>query len=318
MIEWLNHANPWLDPRPWLLVLGLLPLAGAVLLTLRVRGFRHAERDEYHVWLVLLAAGTLGWVAGGVTVNAANRWAMPPPECLRPQPCVVIDRATSTVPLAEGMFPKGDDKGYGMLEAWIPRVGCHTVRKEGDDVFSGDALVAICPSRLPPEEFRGQYVRRLMQYVRRGGKLLVIDSWDNNQSTADALLRPFGLSILHNEVWKGRLSVAGQASVSDADGACEVAGGEPLARIDKVPVAAAVHYGKGLVMAVGLGSLWNDTRMGGHWMQEPSPAVRARYEVLFSLLRTLLAGKAPSATTPPTSTKPAEELPLKESGPAEL
>ena len=28
MIEWLNHANPWLDPRPWLLLLGLVPLGG--------------------------------------------------------------------------------------------------------------------------------------------------------------------------------------------------------------------------------------------------------------------------------------------------
>jgi hypothetical protein len=56
--------------------------------------------------------------------------------------------------------------------------------------------------------------------------------------------------------------------------------------------------------------------MGEHWMQEPSRAVRARYDLLFSVLRTLLAGKPPAP--PPTEKRPAEDLPLKESGPAEL
>ena len=27
MIEWLNHADPWLEPRPWLLLLAVPPLA---------------------------------------------------------------------------------------------------------------------------------------------------------------------------------------------------------------------------------------------------------------------------------------------------
>ena len=56
---------------------------------------------------------------------------MPVPECLRPEPCVVIDRNTSTVPLAKGMYATGDGEGYGMLESWIARLGCYTVRKEG-------------------------------------------------------------------------------------------------------------------------------------------------------------------------------------------
>ena len=30
MVEWLNHGNPLLDPRPWLLLLGLLPLAAGL------------------------------------------------------------------------------------------------------------------------------------------------------------------------------------------------------------------------------------------------------------------------------------------------
>ncbi len=361
MIEWLNHANPWLDPRPWLLLLGLLPLVAGIWLVQRpttaVAGGGNAAAppaiavagrcaivNPLSGALLLLAAGTCGWVAGGLAVNAANRSAAPPPDCLRPQPCVVIDRTTSAVPLAEGMFlaaelaehrraappspkgmfPRDNDKGYGMLEAWIPRIGCYTIRKEGDEAFSGDALVVICPNRMPPEQpeefrrrgFRSPWIGRLVEYVRGGGKLLVIDTPENAQSTANVLLEPFGLSVRRNKPWMGKLSTVGQTALVEVESAWEVAGGQPLARLDKLPVAATVQYGKGSVMAVGFGSLWNDTRLGETWMIEPDAAVKARYEVLFGLLRTLLEGKPPAV--PPAPKKPAADLPLKESGPAEL
>ena len=51
-------------------------------------------------------------------------------------------------------------------------------------------------------------------------------------------------------------------------------------------------------------------------MLEPDATVKARYEVLFALLRSLLDGK-PLPTPPPKPVKkPAIDLPLKESGPA--
>ena len=43
MVEWLNHGNPPLDPRPWLLLLGILPLAGGLWIA----------RGHDGVWLVL-------------------------------------------------------------------------------------------------------------------------------------------------------------------------------------------------------------------------------------------------------------------------
>jgi hypothetical protein len=60
--------------------------------------------------------------------------------------------------------------------------------------------------------------------------------------------------------------------------------------------------------------------MGETWMLEPEPDVKARYDVLFSLLRPLIEGK-PLPSVPLAPEKPAEkapDLPMKESGPAEL
>jgi hypothetical protein len=331
MVEWLNHANPWLDPRPWLLVLGLLPLAAGFWMVINqgtVPIFVSAKMGlspstpaspPAGIWLVLLAAGTCGWVIASLAVVGAHRWAMPTPECPTPERrerCVVIDRNTSTVPLSKGPDTQGGGEGYGLFEQWLARLDCHTVRKEGPEAFSGDVLVAVCPSRSVPEEFRQQLVR----YVDGGGKLLVIDSPENTDSTADKLLSPFGLSINHDRPWKGSLTTAIKVPEVEVANACTVVGGKPVARIGEYPVAATVRHGKGSVMAVGFGSLWNDTRMGETWMLEPDPAVKARYNILFGLLRPFFDDKPWPAFPPPATEKKddGKNPPLKESGPAEL
>jgi hypothetical protein len=114
------------------------------------------------------------------------------------------------------------------------------------------------------------------------------------------LLWPFGLSIRRGQAWRGKLSTTDKLPVVDIERAYEIVGGQPLAKLDKLPVAAAVRHGKGLVMAVGFGSLWSDERMGETWMTEPDAAAKARYEVLFGMLRMLLDGKPewPSPTRP--------------------
>ena len=303
MVEWLNHASPWADPRPWLILLGIPPLVIGLWMA---RGFGRE-------WLALLAAGSCGWVVGSLAVIGTHSWAMPIPKRIHPECLVVVDRTTSNVPLAKGLYPQGDDEGYGMLEAWLSRLDCQSVRKEGPEAFSGDVLVAICPSRSVPEEFR----QALEKYVADGGRLLVIDSPKNYGSTANSLLWPFGLTIHHDQEWMGKLSTVLPLPTVDIEQACEISGGQPLAKLDKLPVAALVRHGKGSVMAVGFGSLWNDTRMGETWMAEPDATVKARYDVLFGLLRPFFHGRE---FPPPKAEKNDDEKSsiLKEFGPAEL
>jgi hypothetical protein len=196
-------------------------------------------------------------------------------------------------------------------------------------------MVVICPSRPVSDEFR----ERLKQYVTDGGRLLVIDSPENVRSTANSVLWPFGISIHHDRAWKGQLGTNTQLPAVDIARANEVAGGQPVARLAEWPVAAAARFGKGSVLAVAFGSLWNDKSMGEHapkeawdlsWMFEPNAAVRARYDLLFGFLRSVLENKplpamplstlekgpqemGPKETDPQDKTSPG----LKESGPAE-
>jgi len=293
MIEWLNHNGT--RTAAWVaLLLTLLP-AGAGIWLAAKRPSDAAARESADAWLVLASAVLCGGVLGGAAAGWWTRRQMPVPEVQRPLPCVVVDRTTSEVPLSKGAYTQGDGQGYGLLEQWIARLGYVTARRTGAEAFEGDALVVLCPSRSVSAEFREQLVR----YVAAGGRLLVIDSPENDASTANSLLWPFGLSFERDQPWNGRLTVtsdpwAGRPALAgnwpdfNVEQAWSIHGGEPLARIGIKPVAAAKRHGKGLVMAVGFGSAFNDTNMGSNWMTVPDAALRRRFDTLFSLLRYLV------------------------------
>ena len=325
MIEWLNHGNPLFDPRPWLFLLGLASLCGSILIAMR----------GSVAWLVLLAGAICGWAFAAEGVAALHRWDMPLPEKInKPMTRVVIDRSASDVPLSKGAYTQGDGIGYGMSEQLIGRLGYYTIRQEGEGAFSGDALVVFCPNRPVEASYREQ----LERYVAEGGRLLVFDSPENVNSTANSLLWPFGLSVQRKQTWKGSLTMVDRWPGIDVLQAYEVSGGKPVARISERQVAAIAQHGKGTVMAVGFGSLLNDKNMGdaAMWMVEPDAPMLLRYEVLYSLVRLLVENKPvePSATSgympAGESTSPdvdskikprtplrLPELPLQELGPQE-
>jgi hypothetical protein len=90
----------------------------------------------------------------------------------------------------------------------------------------------------------------------------------------------------------GVLTAAGPWPGLQVEHAAEVSGGQRIASLDGGPaVAATIRHGKGLVMAIGFGSLFNDARMGNQWWHYPDETERTRYEFLFSLLRCVLEDK---------------------------
>jgi hypothetical protein len=284
MVDWLNHGS-FFDSL-WRRLLLLVPLAlVAVALLLVGLGFAYGHSG---LWLPLIAAGLFAWTLAAWGVETAQRRRMPPPVPERPIPRVVIDRTTSEAPLAKGAYNESDDGlGFGMLEHWIPRLDCYTVRESGPAAFSGDLLVTVCPTRSVSREFR----EGLVEYVARGGKLLVLDSPVSEGSTANSLLWPFGLGVKHAATGQpGRLAIAGNGPGIPLDAACQVTGGEPFARLGTMPVGARAKYGHGEVMAIGFGYLFNDNHMGAEWIPQPNAETRAKYEVLYALVRALLNG----------------------------
>ncbi len=272
---------------------------------------------------MLVSAAACGWVLGSAATAAltAREMPLPAPRQESRLPCVVVDRTASQAPLAKG--PDNDDRGgrgFGLLEQAIPRLGYATVRAEGDDVFRGDAVLMICPSRPIDEGFR----RRLIEYVDGGGRLLVIDAGLSDvPSTSNQILRPFGLSLDYTQPWNGELTrPAREADAGDSvprveeaqfpagifvESAWQVLGGTGLAAVHAklerlhatdaeaytdATTCAAARYGGGLVMVCSFGNMFNDKGLGNDAWHDPDRAERARYDVLFALLRRLVQDEA--------------------------
>jgi hypothetical protein len=334
LVEWLNHQGGidlwWL----WTL-LGLGAISNGLWLV----------RQDGSAWLVLVAATACGWVIGSaVTAGLLLReMPLPAPQEGRRLPQVVIDRTISQVPLAKGAFYEtGEtDGGFGLLEQAIPRLGYATVRAAGSDVVQGDpdTVVIILPTRPATEVFREQVI----DYVKRGGRLLVIDAGLRDvPSTANQILRPFGLSLDYTQPWTGELVKPAmkvdfvnptQALVEEAkyppgikvDSAWQVTGGTPLAAVrvnmgqldfkggdvyEDRTICAVARYGEGQVMVASFGNMFAGKNMGSFWALNPNPTERARYDLYFALMQRLVKDKpivVPTRAadlTPPTIKSP--------------
>ena len=281
MLEWLNHRSPLDNGSVRLLV--TVPVLLAAFASLAI-GLLLA-RGPGVAWPVLVGAGVLGFTIASLVVAAVHAHSMPEPQAVRPMVRVAVDRTVSQVPLSLGGFTEPDGRGYGLLEQWIPRLGYSTRRSSGQEAFSGDALVVICPTGSVTREFR----EGLEEYVAGGGKVLVIDSPDVVGSTANSLLRPFKMAINHGVDQQGELRLTDDWPPGiELQATCQVVGGEPFMWVGQLPVAARVDHGKGSVMAIGFGSLFNDDGMGMYWTQDPDAELLNRFDVLFALVEALV------------------------------
>jgi len=309
LVEWLNHRGStglwWL----WTL-LGLAAVANGLRLV----------RNEGSAWLVLVAALACGWTLGSTTTAAllAREMPLPSPQPNHRLPQIAIDRTTSQAPLAKGAFNEDQvsGQGFGLFEQSLARLGYQTVRAEGDDALRGDAVVIVCPSRPASEAYR----KRLVEYIDGGGRLLVIDAGlSNAPSTSNQILKPFGLALDYAQAWSGELAkpelktdASGKERPAEevkfpsgigVDSAWQVLGGTSVAmvhaKLEKFdskdadahadqPICATAQYGKGLVMVASFGNMFNDKNLGNDQWHDPTPAERARYDVLFALMRRLV------------------------------
>jgi len=203
----------------------------------------------------------------------------------------------STLPLAG--FIAGKSDGFGIFERWILRLGYFTARKSGADALHDKLVIFTNPDKPVSPDFRDAVER----YVNDGGKILVIDSAENQGSTSNSLLAPYNVHFKRDAALAGDLEVASTISTTQpatttvspipVTNATEVATeegttGEILAKITDKPVSMTVQHGKGTVTVVGYGTRFSDLNMGFTGDNEPDAQLRAVYQVEFDLLRKIV------------------------------
>jgi hypothetical protein len=284
MIEWLNHRSVIAKPRPWLVGSGVLILAAGLVI------FLSSSADG----MLLLAFGLLGWAIAVVGVQIVHRTTMPMPTPERPFVQVVIDRTLCDGPLAKNGFIEGSKGGFGIFERWLLRLGYFTARRQGRSVFDADLVIFFHPHRAVEERFR----RQLVEYVAAGGKVLVIDSPQNEGSTSDELLQEFGTAVDHSAPVSGQLRTAAGWPAVPVAGAALVRGGEPFAWIEDQPVGTTIRHADGQVTVIGFGSRFNDANMGFTGDVVPDANLKQVFDLQFALIPAIVESKSSDASSP--------------------
>ncbi len=313
MVEWLNHRRPAVEPWPWLIALTVSLACGAC----------WAAWGSGQIGLVMLVAALLGYTATTWGVAAAQQRAMPMPAPLpEHHPLLaVMDRSVSGARFPVNGFMDGRPHGFGVFERWILRLGYFTARRPAPYGFASDVdLLVVAYPRRPVSK---EYLRDLAQYVSRGGKLLVLDSYKNDKAfiedanqlslirdqldepaagelsehaTTNDLLEPFQMSVDHSTALQGALHCAQGLKTVATSSALQVSGGESFVWIDGHAVGAWRKVGQGMVIVIGYGDRLCDQQMGVTGDLEPDAELRNVYEWEYALVRAILRGETPTPT----------------------
>ncbi|MCP4608519.1 MAG: hypothetical protein GY845_07385 [Planctomycetes bacterium] len=275
MLEWLNHRNSPYPIRLFLFILGF-PLLVYGLVLCRKWGV---------AWLVVICAAVFGWSIAAAGTRAIHRNSMRLPKAVRPMVQVAIDRTVCNGPLSKSGFISGKQKGFGIFERWILRLGYFTSRRSGPEALTGDLVVFMDPNQTVTNNFREE----LVDYVEKGGKVLILDSPANTGSTANSLLYPFGLTVTPNMQLRGQLKAPEKWPVIQIDSTCEIKGGQAIASVTNIPVIARAHHGKGAVTVVGFGNRFADAYMGVTGDVVPDDELRKVFDVQFAIFRDIIS-----------------------------
>ncbi|HYM81958.1 MAG TPA: DUF4350 domain-containing protein [Candidatus Limnocylindria bacterium] len=290
MIDWLNRSNRFHTLR---LLFLLLALIGLVLFAWGVRG-----SPRWHALQALVIAGLLGFVATQRACDALAARDYPLPQPRQPIEEIVFDAEHGDFLLPRHDLVYGYWNAIQTFYVWTQRIGLvPRVADRLEDALShpGRALVEFNPRR----SFDLQEIDGIVDFVRRGGMLVVIDTPENEESSANELLGPFQMSFSSQVqdsiavlrplgaagAWlraPGPVDTLGVAAKARA-----VEGAQPLLVLPEGETVMGYQpFGRGTVLAFGAGRLFSDEVMGGTATM-PTPHQRALYQAEFDLFETI-------------------------------
>ena len=291
-VDYLNREGvryPWVHP----VALAAFGIACALATTqwLRLRsGFG---------WLCIWVCA--GLAVGTCAVSSLNAAVHGPLPVVDVSPVVVFDTEHTDATLFNylGVARERGTRGFEQFYLCARRIGMYPTAGGTADIMrlSPDGVVLIEPCKVFSEE----ELALLAEYVRRGGRLLIVDSILNQRSTANQVLGQFGMMthlVADAVEMSGPMDspphavVGGSPVRGDLSGISprlRILGGEPIEAASRGQTAVAeVTVGEGVV-AVAVDSYRYSERVLGLPLQrgKPTSITRARYRDAHDLLKTV-------------------------------
>lgn len=291
VMDYLNRENSFSYLNSLFAVFAVISLLGSLYLLRR--------EGKTKVLFVFLLAGLLAFSLATPVFSFVNDYNHSLPSAEEDYTKVCFDMEHSNVVIKSSSKIEMDtnpDKLYDTFFVWTQRVGCFPSLEDSLEkgVEKGDAVVIINPD----EDFSGKEVKSLGNYLENGGKLLVMDSVINSDSTANDLLGNFNISIkkefsnhsLYNYSlnksggYGGNLTSLGNA----ANPYLTIKGGnKTIATKGNVTSIAVKKYGEGEIIVVVDSYMFSDKVMGGTFT-EPDKSLRKIYDTEYYIFEKLL------------------------------
>ena len=214
--------------------------------------------------------------------------AYPLPAPRTPYTKVVFEQEHGDYELPLQGFTKEREKSYEVFYTWVLRVGYYpfTGKTLEEDLKDAQLLIIINPhQRFYPDE-----LDRVKNYLQKGGKVLLLDSVTNGNSTANELLALFGMEIkrerkvalpsTYSTSWMSRLAQNSGLAIEGGEGL--------LHSTDGIPILSTVKIGKGTIAVMTFSQLFTNPPMGGSYRVEPNQQMRKIYDLEFNLLKGLI------------------------------
>jgi hypothetical protein len=275
-VEWLNRGNRY----GWINLVGVISAVLIVGLLSLIGAWNGASMAG-----LLIGLSLTGWA---MDWNIRSHYPLPEPR--KTVPWINFEREHSSYFLPTLRLSEEGDKDYLTFFVWTQRVGAvpREVVEFDEAVNSSAPLVMIDPAEaLDETELNG-----LQEYVKRGGKLLLINSPDNFSDAPQQIAKAFDLQLttelcpsdtLHTLTLGGRFF-----PLRVEDRFTSVEGGEPFLLSDQGDIIGVFKaFGKGAVRVVTCGHLFRTSGMGPTTVV-PDEGLKALYRIEYDLILDLL------------------------------
>jgi hypothetical protein len=299
-VDWLNRANNlrWLNILFFIMGLVSFAVAGLILRR-RKKRFEQLDEEDYEIkrplnlgLLSINVAISVCIIAISVllfTFSTEKLYPMPEPHT---QPVrIYFEKEHSEYQFPLTGHVEENTKAYEIFYQWVLRLGYYPSigRDFTDSMKQGDMVVVINPQG----KFTIEELGSAKEYVSQGGKLLLMDTPHNQDSSANSLLQVFGLEI-------DKLNQTRPYIIQDSSGmnswnlgydvdANPISGGNPiLVSQDGQPVLSTVKIGKGTVTVLTFSDRFVDARMGVVERVVPKEDLRRIFELQFDIFRGII------------------------------
>lgn len=250
------------------------------------------------IWMSVFS-GLLAFSVAAPTFSYLNvvNYPLPHAETDYTKVCFDQQHSSVNVMVKPSVTLGSDSNNYGTFYVWTQRVGCVPSLQTSltDAIASGDIVVIINPAR----SFTESDNQRLSTYLQAGGRVLLMDSITNIQSTANDFIGNFGMwimtNITHNPLYRNESALGGNISIgSTVVPYLSITGGQSIfINGNNITYASMVEFsntstGKiGKLIVVVDSYSFSDVMMGGTFI-EPTEQQLQIYNLEFYLFNELL------------------------------